>query len=275
MLGAIWLLAPRGLPARALGLAAVPAAAAAARAIRSATGAFEAVFIDVGQGLSVLVRTRGHALLLRRGRALSVRVRSRQGRRAADLARARRLRRSTRIIVSHGDNDHAGGAPAVAHEYSACANASAASRIAAICRCASVVAGEAWDWDGVRFPRDLAGVRSDRCAEPRGDNDRSCVLLVEGEGSRLLLPGDISSAHRAAHRVRHDDDGNDAARARGRASRQPHFVERCVHRGHCIRRSRSSRPGGTAATGIRIPRSSRDSARPALPLLNTARASAH
>ena len=28
---------------------------------------------------------------------------------------------------------------------------------------------------------------------PRGDNDRSCVLLVEGEGSRLLLPGDISA----------------------------------------------------------------------------------
>ncbi len=96
------------------------------------------------------------------------------------------------IIVSHGDNDHAGGAPAVAHEYPA------AQRIGGepyrgdlpLRQC---LAGEAWDWDGVRFR--VISPASDLIGAPnlRGDNDRSCVLLVEGEGSRLLLPGDVST----------------------------------------------------------------------------------
>jgi competence protein ComEC len=50
------------------------------------------------------------------------------------------------------------------------------------------LAGQAWSWDGVRFR-----VLNPRSARPsRRDNDRSCVLLVEGGGGRLLLAGDIS-----------------------------------------------------------------------------------
>jgi competence protein ComEC len=53
---------------------------------------------------------------------------------------------------------------------------------------AQCVAGQAWQWDGVRFrvlsPAPGGGDR---------DNDSSCVLLVEGRGGRLLLTGDISS----------------------------------------------------------------------------------
>jgi competence protein ComEC len=51
------------------------------------------------------------------------------------------------------------------------------------------VAGQAWQWDGVRFavlnpPPGPVGKRR---------NDHSCVLLVAGRRGRLLLTGDISS----------------------------------------------------------------------------------
>jgi len=55
--------------------------------------------------------------------------------------------------------------------------------IAARCR-----SGETWEWDSVSF-RMLGPDPSDTTHA----NDRSCVLLVEGIGGRLLLPGDISS----------------------------------------------------------------------------------
>ncbi|HEV7490029.1 MAG TPA: DNA internalization-related competence protein ComEC/Rec2, partial [Rhodanobacteraceae bacterium] len=60
--GAIWMFMPRGVPARSVGLLMfLPLLVPAREKIE--TGAFEAVFIDVGQGLSVLVRTGSHALL--------------------------------------------------------------------------------------------------------------------------------------------------------------------------------------------------------------------
>src|SRR5690606_1118257 len=57
-----WLLAPRGTPARWLGLAGfLPLLLATPPALRP--GEMELTVLDVGQGLSVLVRTARHALL--------------------------------------------------------------------------------------------------------------------------------------------------------------------------------------------------------------------
>jgi competence protein ComEC len=48
--------------------------------------------------------------------------------------------------------------------------------------------GQAWQWDDVHFR-----VLNPATAKPGSkDNDRSCVLLVEGANGRLLLTGDIS-----------------------------------------------------------------------------------
>ncbi|MGH8114550.1 MAG: ComEC/Rec2 family competence protein [Rhodanobacteraceae bacterium] len=65
-IGAVWLLAPRGVPARILGvLLLLPLCWS--HSTLPATGAFRATVIDVGQGLSVLVHTRGHSLLFDTG----------------------------------------------------------------------------------------------------------------------------------------------------------------------------------------------------------------
>ena len=191
MLGATWMLMPRGVPARALGAVLCLPLLMPPR-MHLEDGAFEAVFIDVGQGLSVLVQTQGHALLYDAGARYPSEF---DLGKAAVLPTLRALgvARLDRVVISHGDNDHAGGAEAVASAFPEAefAGGEPARSDVALRQCR---AGETWDWDGVRF-RMLSPAPDllEDLPAPRGDNDRSCVLLVEGDGGRLLLPGDIGT----------------------------------------------------------------------------------
>jgi len=105
------------------------------------------------------------------------------------------------LMVSHADNDHAGGAAAVADAFpDAVRYAGEPERMTLpmqACR-----AGQAWQWDGVRFR--VLWPASDA---PAKNNDRSCVLLVEGAHGRLLLSGDIDGVvePRVAAMVPRDD----------------------------------------------------------------------
>jgi competence protein ComEC len=190
MLGAVWILVFRGAPARSLGLVLFLPLLMPARE-RIDAGAFEAIFIDVGQGLSVTVRTNAHALVYDAGARYPSEF---------DLGKAAVLptlhalgvAHLDKIMISHGDNDHAGGAPAVAREFPDAERVGGEPYRSGI-PLRQCVAGESWDWDGVHFR--IVAPAPDMLGPPslRGDNDRSCVLLVEGRGGRLLLPGDISS----------------------------------------------------------------------------------
>jgi competence protein ComEC len=189
MIGAAWLLAPRGVPARALGLLLfLPLLVPSRETIER--GAFETVFIDVGQGLSVLVRTQGHALLYDAGARYPSEF---DLGKAAVLPTLRALgvKALDRFVVSHGDNDHAGGAPAIAREFPDAERLGGEPQRGSL-DLRQCLAGESWDWDGVHFRLLAPAPEMLGSADPRGDNDRSCVLLVEGAGGRLLLPGDIS-----------------------------------------------------------------------------------
>jgi competence protein ComEC len=184
-IGAVWLLAPRGVPARALGaLLLLPLCWP--RASLPSAGAFRATVVDVGQGLSVLVRTRGHALLFDTGArypsgfdlgAAAV-VPSLHGLGVTHL---------DRLIISHGDNDHAGGAASVLAAYPGTPvwGGEPARGPVPMRQCH---AGQHWQWDGVAFRmlRPPAPVAID-------GNDAGCVLLVSGKDGRLLLPADTSS----------------------------------------------------------------------------------
>ncbi|HET6433456.1 DNA internalization-related competence protein ComEC/Rec2 [Dyella sp.] len=184
MLGALWLLAPRGIPTRWLG-AMLFLPLLWPQLPRPAPSAFEAWVLDVGQGLSVVVRTRGHTLVYDTG----ARYPSGFDIGAAAVVpslHALGVRRLDMLVVSHADNDHAGGAGAVLAAYAP------GRRLAGEPRrmpspMAGCHAGQAWTWDGVRFS--VLGPLDDTGA----GNDRSCVLLVDGGADRLLLTGDITS----------------------------------------------------------------------------------
>ncbi|HEX5354507.1 MAG TPA: DNA internalization-related competence protein ComEC/Rec2 [Rhodanobacteraceae bacterium] len=183
--GAVWLLAPRGIPARALGiLLLLPLCWPRGRL--PADGAFRTTVIDVGQGLSVLVRTRTHALLFDTG------ARYPSGFDLGQVAvvptlHALGITHLDKLIISHGDNDHAGGAVSVLAAYPGTPTwgGEPARGPVPMQQCH---AGQQWRWDGVGFRM----LRPPMPVTVKG-NDAGCVLLVVGHGGRLLLPADTSS----------------------------------------------------------------------------------
>ncbi len=189
MLGAAWMFLPRGMPLRVLGAVLFLPLLFPHRPPPE-EGSFEAVVIDVGQGLSVLVRTRSHALLYDAG------PRYRSGFDLGEVAvlptlRALGLRSLDRLLISHGDNDHAGGAAAVVRAYPATQVESGEPERGEVAA-AACAAGSQWRWNGVDFRIVAPPPETSADAAARSGNDRSCVLLVSNAAGRLLLPGDAS-----------------------------------------------------------------------------------
>lgn len=185
MFGVLWLLLPRGWPGRWLGLVwLLPLFVARAPALPP--GQAEFTLLDVGQGLAAVVRTRGHTLVFDTGPRFPSGFDT--GRAVvAPFLRQRGVERLDLLLVSHGDNDHRGGAASLAAAFPPTRVLSSVPQrlpglAAEPCR-----AGEGWSWDGVRFellhPSLAIGVGE--------GNNRSCVLRVSAGDQHLLLTGDI------------------------------------------------------------------------------------
>lgn len=184
--GALLLLAPRGIPARWLGLVLLlPAIAFVPE--RPKPGGFRLVLLDVGQGLAAIVETRHRALVFDTGARLGPRFD--MGSAVIEpYLRERGIGRIDALVVSHGDNDHIGGARSVLARFPVDKTyTSAPERLAGV---PSMVcaAGQHWSWDSVEFTMLGPLEKSEK------DNDNSCVLRVQGRGAgSALLTGDIES----------------------------------------------------------------------------------
>lgn len=204
--GGIWLVLRLPWPLRLLGLPLLLPALWWQPA-RPAQGSFTLLAADIGQGNAVLVRTRSHSLLYDTGPRYG--PDSDAGQRVLlPLLRARGERLDM-LMLSHGDNDHTGGAASVLRAQPQAALRGAASpEWPAAVRQAVVpcAAGQRWAWDGVRFEvlhplPDRAMAPPQRTAPRRKDapNTRSCVLRIEAaDGAAALLAGDIERAQESA-----------------------------------------------------------------------------
>jgi competence protein ComEC len=182
-LGAAWLLLPRPAPGRPVAMLLF-----APLLLNSASvlppGAFELRVMDVGHGLAVFVRTRHRLLLYDTGPAWP--GGDAGSRTVLPAMRALGLERLNALVVSHGHADHAGGMAAIRDAWPTTpAWGGHGVQAEGIRPCK---AGLSWGWDGVRFSvlHPPAGFRG-------GQNDGSCVLLIEGPGGRALLAGDIEA----------------------------------------------------------------------------------
>jgi len=199
--GGFWLLLPRGVPGKSLALLLWLPLLWPDRE-RPRVGEVELVVIDVGQGLSALVRTANHTLLFDAGPAVDEGFDA--GERAVVPAlRALGVPRLDALVVSHGDNDHAGGVDAVRDSLPVrTVLAPPGSPVDAHAAC---LTGATWTWDGVRFRFLHPGLYF-----PYLGNEASCVLKVETAHGGLLLPGDIGAiverglVHRDAAALRAD-----------------------------------------------------------------------
>jgi competence protein ComEC len=160
---------------------------------RPSPGELWLTILDVGQGLAVVVRTQGHALLYDTGPAFSEQV-SAGERIVVPYLRASGLRRLDGLIVSHDDLDHSGGALAVLQAMPVQWLSSPLSDVHPISEAAAhkrrCSAGERWEWDGVAFEMLHPDAESYNDFGLK-DNDRGCVLRIVSPYGAVLLPADI------------------------------------------------------------------------------------
>jgi competence protein ComEC len=167
---------------------------------RPPPGSFEAVVADVGQGTAVIVRTRHHLLVYDAGPAYS-RDSDAGLRVLVPLLRARGEDRIDRLMLSHRDADHVGGAAALLRQLPVAALSSSLEAGHPLLDLPAgphtpCAAGQSWSWDGVRF--ELLHPLAEDLGAPRKSNALSCVLRVAGDKGSLLLTGDIEADQEAA-----------------------------------------------------------------------------
>ena len=176
--------------------------------------------LDVGQGLALIIRTNCHALLYDTGASLSAEFE--MG--SAVIRPALRvlgIKRLDRLVISHADNDHAGGAAGVlrsvavtdihvggyAENFSTFqGHLGARAMDARPCR-----RGDSWRWDGVVFSylnpvsqavgESLGGMRGSQNSR----NSQSCVLKATLGEAAVLLTGDIERAEEVSLALRYQE----------------------------------------------------------------------
>jgi competence protein ComEC len=182
--GVGWLLLPRGIPGKPLAALLLLPVLFPLRAAPE-EGALELVVLDVGQGLSVLVRSAGQNVLYDAGPAFEGGLDMGEAA-VVPALRALGVRRLDTLVLSHSDMDHAGGAAAVRRAWPD----------------ARVLSGEPTREPGAEACISGQGWRHGAIAVevlhppehfPELRNDSSCVLRIEAPGGALLLTGDIGS----------------------------------------------------------------------------------
>ena len=173
---------------------------------RPADGQFELLAADIGQGTAVLVRTANHLLVYDTGPQYS-RETDAGTRVLLPLLRARGEPQVDLLMLSHRDLDHVGGAAALVRNVPVRALSSSLPDDHPLRQTPGVPqqrcqAGQAWDWDGVRF--EVLHPQAGDYDTDKKSNAMSCVLRVQaaaaapGGAISVLLTGDIEAAQEAA-----------------------------------------------------------------------------
>lgn len=156
---------------------------------RPAAGDVWLTVLDVGQGLSIVVQTQQQVMVYdvgaQRGEQFS----------AANTAlipflRHRGIDTINTLVISHADNDHAGGFATVT-EHIAVEQLFYGQQLKhAIAKASPCDNSVAWHRDGVSF-NFLYPAKGGVLNSVRSSNNASCVLTITSGPIRFLLPGDI------------------------------------------------------------------------------------
>ncbi len=186
-IGVILLLAPSGFPCRYLSpLLFLPLIFVTVE--KPKPGEVWLTVLDVGQGLAAVLQTAEHTLVFDTGARYS--EYSDMGDSVVlPFLREQGIARVDSLVISHGDNDHSGGAESILAELPVDKVVSSVSEWAARERGEYCRTGQTWRWDEVTFT-----VLSPPESGFVGDNDNSCVLQVISARQRFLLTGDIEQA---------------------------------------------------------------------------------
>ncbi len=185
VVGFILLWLPRRMPGRWLGLV-LMLPLVLYQPARPALGAFQVDVLDVGQGLASVVQTANHTLVFDTGPKTSDSFDT------GELVllpwlRGQGIAQVDRLVVSHADNDHSGGAKALLAEMPVAEVLVSTPDLLEGYHPNLCVGGQSWQWDGVEFTVLHPAVDFPDTKE----NNRSCVLKVANAYHSLLLTADI------------------------------------------------------------------------------------
>ncbi len=187
IIGILILLMPKGLPGRWLGLVfLLPLLFPIASNLNQ--GEFDFSLLDVGQGLSAVIQTRQNTLVYDAGARFSERFN------IGDAVIKPYLRNQgvtelSLLMISHGDNDHIGGANSIIEQFKIDRVLSSVPKKISISTDEHCHAGQKWLWDGVEFE-----VLHPSIGSGFTGNNASCVLKVSSQHGSVLLTGDIEQA---------------------------------------------------------------------------------
>lgn len=191
VVGMVVLLFPAGMPGRWCGIWLLLPLGFFPQA-KPENGEIWMTLLDVGQGLATVIQTENHLLIYDTGAKLGT---------SFDMGESvivpylRNIRASKldMLVVSHGDNDHIGGAQAILQTYPvAQVKTSVPDKIYPLLAETTnhqvdlCLVGQSWHWDGVDFEFLYPSI-----AELHQGNNSSCVLRVSAKAKTILLTGDI------------------------------------------------------------------------------------
>lgn len=180
------LLLPRGAPGRCLALACLLPLIFPPTS-RPKLGGLVLTVLDVGQGLAMVLQTAHHTLLYDTG------PRSYSGFDSGKSVilpylQAHNIQKIDIMMISHGDNDHIGGAASILAAMPVeklLTSVPARFPKHAVSHCHQ---GQQWRWDGVKFsvlyPPEYQAYQG---------NNSSCVLRIQAADRAILLTGDIEA----------------------------------------------------------------------------------
>jgi len=199
-LGGAWIFAPRAVPARWLGFLLLLPSMVVPRE-RPPLGVVWLTAYDVGQGSALLVETATQTLLYDTGPRMGPAMDA-GSRVLVPSLRARGIDRLDKLMISHADEDHIGGAATVLRDLDVAQTyASLPPDHPMQSQIQSCHDGVRWEVDGVQFnvlhPFDPPLPRPVRAAGS-ATNAMSCVLSVTAPGGRVLLTGDLEAPQERA-----------------------------------------------------------------------------
>jgi competence protein ComEC len=168
--------------------------------------------LDVGQGLATVVRTANHTLVYDTGPRYNPDADS-GNRIVVPYLRGEGIRVLDALIVTHADEDHAGGAKSIidmrnpkwvmtSMDRTNEKNIETLKNAAEVMRCDT---RDTWHWDGIDFDI-LHPTKDDYADENRKTNDLGCVLKIIAPGGTVLMTADIEKKSEAELVERNADD---------------------------------------------------------------------
>ncbi|MFW5451138.1 MAG: DNA internalization-related competence protein ComEC/Rec2 [Methylophagaceae bacterium] len=184
IVGTLVLLSPKKFPAKWIGLIGLTPLILYSPA-KPNDGEVWFSLLDVGQGLATVIQTKNHTLVYDTGPKFSDEFNTGTAV-VLPFLQYQGIKHIDTLVISHGDNDHIGGAIPLIDAITVDTIVSSTPTL--LPSATSCQAGQSWHWDNVNF-----SILHPQTTDRGSENNLSCVLKISSAYGSILLTGDIEA----------------------------------------------------------------------------------